>query len=287
MKRWTRSAPCKINLTLDILGRREDGYHDMYMVMQTVSLCDHVTVEESGERFSLDVEGLVLPDGVKSLEERAAESFFHHIGRPMPPLRVKLEKITPAYAGLGGGSADVAALLHILREAYDPACTPEALEAIGFKVGSDMPFCVRGGTALAQGRGERLTDLPALPSCWIVLCKPSFGISTPSLFARYHSHGVTRRPDTAGMIAALEAGDLHGIAARVGNIFEELLPAEFSEVFTIKDRFREYGALNAAMSGSGPTVFGIFDREELARAAAEKLKEEYPETFLAVPVKKF
>lgn len=287
MKRWTRSAPCKINLALDILGRREDGYHDMYMVMQTVSLCDSVTVEEKGEKFALDLEGLSLPEGVKSLEERTAERFFLDIGRPQPPLRVALEKVTPAYAGLGGGSADVAALLHILREAYAPELSTAELEAIGFTVGSDMPFCVRGGTALAEGRGEILTDLTPLPDCRIVLCKPDFGIPTPSLFARFHSHGVQERPDIPGMMKALEAGDLAGVARRIGNVFEQLLPEEYSEVFAIKKRLLELGALNAAMSGSGPTVFGIFADEEKAKAAEETLKEMYSETFLARPVKKF
>ena len=287
MKCWTREAPCKVNLALDILGRRADGYHDMYMVMQTVSLCDSVTVEETGEGFVLCAEGLELPEGKKTLEQRAAEGFFARIGREMPPLRVTLQKVTPAYAGLGGGSADVAALLRILRDAYAPQLPDQELEAIGFTVGSDMPFCVRGGTALAEGRGEVLTDLSPLPDCWIVLCKPSFGIPTPTLFARYHSEGVTQRPDVSGMMSALREGDLSGVAKRLGNVFEQVLPEEYGEVFAIKQRLVDCGALSAAMSGSGPTVFGLFDREEIARRAVETLKKDYPETFLARPVKKF
>ena len=266
MKRWTREAPCKVNLALDILGRRADGYHDMYMVMQTVSLCDTVTVEETDEGFVLCAEGLDLPEGKKTLEQRAAEGFFARIGREMPPLQVTLQKTTPAYAGLGGGSADVAALLRILRDVYAPQLPDQELETIGFTVGSDMPFCVRGGTALAEGRGEVLTDLSPLPDCWIVLCKPSFGIPTPTLFARFHSEGV---------------------AQRLGNVFEQVLPEEYGEVFAIKQRLVDCGALNAAMSGSGPTVFALFDREEIARRAVEMLKKDYPETFLARPVKKF
>ena len=287
MKCWTREAPCKVNLALDILGRRADGYHDMYMVMQTVSLCDTVTVEETDEGFVLCAEGLDLPEGKKTLEQRAAEGFFARIGREMPPLRVTLQKVTPAYAGLGGGSADVAALLRILRDAYAPQLPDQELEAIGFTVGSDMPFCVRGGTALAEGRGEVLTDLSPLPDCWIVLCKPSFGIPTPTLFARYHSEGVTQRPDVSGMMSALREGDLSGVAKRLGNVFEQVLPEEYGEVFAIKQRLVDCGALSAAMSGSGPTVFGLFDREEIARRAVETLKKDYPETFLARPVKKF
>ena len=287
MKCWTREAPCKVNLALDILGRRADGYHDMYLVMQTGSLCDAVTVEETGESVVLCAEGLDLPEGKKTLEQRAAEGFFARIGREMPPLRVTLQKVTPAYAGLGGGSADVAALLRILRDAYAPQLPDQELEAIGFTVGSDMPFCVRGGTALAEGRGEVLTDLSPLPDCWIVLCKPSFGIPTPTLFARYHSEGVTQRPDVSGMMSALREGDLSGVAKRLGNVFEQVLPEEYGEVFAIKQRLVDCGALSAAMSGSGPTVFGLFDREEIARRAVETLKKDYPETFLARPVKKF
>ena len=283
----TLTAPAKINLALDILGTRPDGYHDMRMVMQTISLCDTVTVEETAAGFELQTDGDFIPAGKKTLEQWAAEAFFEAIGQPMPGLRVTLEKVTPAYAGLGGGSADVAALLRILRDTYAPGLPAEELERIGFTVGSDMPFCVRGGTALAEGRGEVLTDLTPLPDCWFVLCKPDFGIPTPSLFARVDGGELTHRPDINGMRLALETGDLPGVAARLGNVFEEVLPEEYHEVFQIKKRLVELGALNAAMSGSGPTVFGIFAEKETARRAAEALKETYVQTYLVQPVKKF
>ena len=283
----TLTAPAKVNLALDILGTRPDGYHDMRMVMQTISLCDTVTVEETASGFELRTDGDFIPAGKKTLEQRAAEAFFETVGHPMPGLRVKLEKVTPAYAGLGGGSADVAALLRILRDAYAPAMPTEALERIGFAVGSDMPFCIRGGTALAEGRGEVLTDLTPLPDCWFVLCKPDFGIPTPTLFARVDGGELTRRPDIDGMRLALETGDLAGVAARLGNVFEEVLPEEYREVFTIKKRLLELGALNAAMSGSGPTVFGIFAERKTALRAAEALKADYAQTYLAEPVLKF
>ena len=220
----TLTAPAKVNLALDILGTRPDGYHDMRMVMQTVSLCDTVTVEETAAGFELQTDGDFIPAGKKTLEQWAAEAFFEAIGQPMPGLRVTLEKVTPAYAGLGGGSADVAALLRILRDTYAPGLPAEELERIGFTVGSDMPFCVRGGTALAEGRGEVLTDLTPLPDCWFVLCKPDFGIPTPSLFARVDGGELTHRPDINGMRLALERGDLPGVAARLGNVFEGVLP---------------------------------------------------------------
>mgnify|MGYP000117428005 CR=1 FL=1 len=184
MKTLTLEAPAKINLTLDILGRRTDGYHDMRMVMQAVSLGDTVTVAEAAGGFSLLTEGISLPAGKVTLEQRAADAFFHRLGRPVPGLEVRLAKRVPAYAGLGGGSADVAAVLRCLRTLYAPDLPRQALEEIGLAVGSDVPFCVRGGTCLAEGRGEILTDLPPLPDCAIVLCKPDFGLPTPELFAR-------------------------------------------------------------------------------------------------------
>ena len=267
---FRREAPAKINLALDILGKRPDGYHALCSIMQTVSLCDSVELSEGGEGFTLSMAGFAPPEGRKTLEQRAAEAFFARLGRAMPPLTVRIAKRTPAYAGLGGGSADVAALLRILRDHYAPEMEDAALEAIGAEVGSDMPFCLRGGTALAEGRGEILTDLPPLPDCWIVLCKPPFPIPTPMLFARADSVAIRHRPDIPGMRKALENGDLEGVAGRLGNVFEEVLPPECGAVFAIRDALLAAGALGAGMSGSGPTVFGIFREEGLARAAQEK-----------------
>ena len=267
---FRREAPAKINLALDILGKRPDGYHALCSVMQTVSLCDTVELAEGGEGFTLSMAGFAPPEGRKTLEQRAAEAFFARLGRAMPPLTVAITKRTPAYAGLGGGSADVAALLRILRDRYAPEMEDTTLESIGAEVGSDMPFCLRGGTALAAGRGEILTDLPPLPDCWIVLCKPPFPIPTPMLFARADSVAIRHRPDIPGMRKALENGDLEGVAGRLGNVFEEVLPPECGAVFAIRDALLAAGALGAGMSGSGPTVFGIFREEGLARAAQKK-----------------
>ena len=267
---FRREAPAKINLALDILGKRPDGYHALCGVMQTVSLCDSVELAEGGEGFTLSMAGFTPPEGRKTLEQRAAEAFFARLGRAMPPLTVAITKRTPAYAGLGGGSADVAALLRLLRDRYAPKMEDATLESIGAEVGSDMPFCLRGGTALAEGRGEILTDLPPLPDCWIVLCKPPFPIPTPMLFARADSVAIRHRPDIPEMRKALENGDLEGVAGRLGNVFEEVLPPECGTVFAIRDALLAAGALGAGMSGSGPTVFGIFREEGLARAAQKK-----------------
>ena len=284
MERYAQAAPAKVNLALDILGRRPDGYHEMRMVMQTVSLWDTVTLEEGGEGFTLSVRGMDLPPG-KTLEQRAAEAFFTAIGRPAPPLRAALEKRTPAYAGLGGGSADVAALLRLLRERYAPAMPREALEAVGGQIGSDMPFCVRGGTALAEGRGEVLTDLPPLPECRFVLCKPDFGLPTGPMFARLRLDGSLPRPDVEGMVSALRRGDLEGAASRVGNVFESVLePPERREIEGIKETLLRHGALAAAMSGSGPAVFGLFPPEAETNRALAELRARYTQVFEAEPV---
>lgn len=282
----SQSAPAKVNLALDVLGRRPDGYHEMRMVMQTVSLCDDVTLEEAGEDFALSARGLALPSG-KTLEQRAAEAFFAALGRPVPGLRVTLEKKTPAYAGLGGGSADVAALLRLLRQRYAPDMSSEKLEAIGGQIGSDMPFCVRGGTALAEGRGDELTDLRPLPDCRFVICKPDFDLPTGPMFARLRFDGALPRPDVDGMASALEQGDLTAAAKCAGNVFEAVLELEERrEIEWIKEVLLRRGALAAAMSGSGPAVFGLFAPNAESYGAAEELKRRYAQVFEAAPVRR-
>lgn len=285
MKQHKQAAPAKVNLALDILHRRPDGYHEMRMVMQTVSLCDTVSLEEIKEGFTLSAQGFRLPEGKKALEQRTAEAFFAAAGLPMPGMRVKLKKLIPAYAGLGGGSADAAALLRMLRERYAPDMPPGELEAIGAAVGSDVPFCVRGGTALAEGRGEVLTDLPPLPDCRFVICKPDFDLPTPQMFARLRFDGERPRPDVDGMVEALRQADLKDVANRAANVFEEVLEREERrEIDTIKETLLRHGALAAAMSGSGPTVFGLFAPNGKAGEALEALRSRYAQIFLAEPV---
>lgn len=285
MEIWTEAAPAKVNLALDILGPRPDGYHEMRMVMQAVGLADTVSLRETQAGFTL--RGITPPEGKPSLEQRAAGAFFQFIGRPLPGLEAALEKRSPAYAGLGGGSADVAALLRILRKKYAPEMPLEALEKIGLTVGSDVPFCLRGGTALAEGRGEILTDLPPLPDCRFVLCKPDFDLPTPEMFARLRPGQSLPHPDVDGCAAALAAGNLKAAARCMGNVFESALrPEERREIGQIQEALLRCGALAAVMSGSGPTVFGLFPGEEEARQALEALEKQYRQVFLAEPVRR-
>ena len=277
-------ANAKINLTLDILRRREDGYHDLQMVMQSVTLADKLTVTPAQGTEGVAASDLhFLPTGGKNLAQMAAAAFRAATGLG-GEVDVAIQKHVPVCAGLAGGSADAAAVLIAMNRLTGAGLSPEQLAAIGEAVGSDVPFCVLGGTALAQGRGERLTPLPPLPPCFIVNCKPPFSISTPQLFSRVNVRKIVRRPDTPGVVAALGAGDLAGVARRMYNVFEDVLdPRRLSELNEIKGVLIDCGALGASMSGSGPSVFGLFEDEVRAQDACRRLRGTYRDVFLCTP----
>lgn len=276
----TEPAWAKINLTLDILGKRPDGYHEMKMVMQSIDLCDDLELRER-EAPGTAVSSTLpyLPRDGGNLAAKAAEAFFAYLGRPVPGLDLFIRKRIPVCAGMAGGSSDAAAALRLLRRLYAPTMPEEELETVAAQVGSDVPYCVRGGTVLAQGRGELLTDLPPLPACYFAVCKPPFPISTPELFAQVRAKRLRCHPDTAGMISALERGDLEGVAHRLYNVFEDVLPRKYAQVFEIKRSLLDLGAMAASMTGSGPTAFGLFHNPETARRAVEVLKLQYPAAF--------
>ena len=279
-------AFAKLNLTLDILGKREDGYHDLRMVMQSITLADTLTLEENqGEGLRVSANLHFLPTGEKNLAAAAALRFWEALGREPENLDIRIEKRIPVCAGMAGGSSDAAAVLRALNQRSGEPFSPKELARLGERVGSDVPYCVLGGTALAEGRGEVLTPLPPLPRCWVVACKPDFPISTPELFAQADRVKLRRRPDTAGLVAALEAGDLGGVARRMYNVFEDVLPARlYTRVAEIKNILIQCGALGANMSGSGPTAFGLFDRLEAAQEARACLAQRYRDTFLCETV---
>ena len=284
---YTEPAWAKLNLTLDILGKRPDGYHEMRMVMQSIDLRDTVTLrEETAPGIRVASSCRFLPCDETNIAAKAILRFFEATGLPCPGFSVRLDKEIPVCAGMAGGSSDGAAVLRLLRREYCPALPQEALEAIAARVGSDVPYCVRGGTALAEGRGECLTDLPPLPDCFLVVCKPPFPISTPELFAQVRTRRLRCHPDTAGMLAALAAGDLAGVAHRLYNVFEDVLPRKYAQVFEIKRALLDCGAMAASMTGSGPTVFGLFGNKAAAESAREALLPAFPQTFLCRPVGK-
>lgn len=276
------TAPAKLNLSLDILRKREDGYHDLRMVMHSVALADTLTIERTaGAGLEVRTNLSFLPNNERNLAAMAALRFAEATGASVEGLRIAIEKRIPVCAGTAGGSSDAAAVLRALNTALERPLSPAELARVGEKVGSDVPYCVLGGTALAEGRGEILTPLPALPECWFVLCKPGFSISTPELFSRVCCSRIRCRPDIPGQLEALERGDLAGVARRMYNVFEDVLPERYQrEISALKVLLVEHGALGAVMSGSGPTVFGIFEDRSRAEEACAVLKQSYQQVFL-------
>ncbi len=271
----------KLNLSLDVLGRTADGYHDLRMVMQAVEFGDDLDVELTRDgRFTIDPGQSYLPADGRNLALKAARLFLAGTGLGAA---IRVTKRIPVCAGMGGGSADAAAVLRALNALTGRRLPAEELCKLGLQAGSDVPFCVLDGTALAEGRGEKLTRLPTLPDCSIVVCKPAFAISTPELFGRVDGRKSRLRPDTPGILAALEAGDLAGVARRLYNVFEDVLDRRQGDVFSIKRVLADRGALGAVMTGTGSAVFGLFDDEAAAQAAFEALSRQYQECFLTRP----
>lgn len=276
------TAPGKLNLTLNVLGRRPDGYHDLEMVMISVSLRDSLTLElGTGEPWSVTCDRPGIPDGADNLCWKAARAYCDAVGVDPDGLRLHVEKHIPAQAGMAGGSSDAAAVLRALNRHYG-RCSEEELCAIGLTVGSDVPYCLFGGTALARGRGELLTRLPDLPGeLYFVLAKPDFSISTPELFRELDAAGVSARPDTAAMVSAIQRRDRNAIGANLQNAFEPLVAARYPVVEELRQVFLAHGAVGARLTGTGSVIFGVFCSKFRAFSAALEMEELCPEVHLA------
>ena len=284
MKERIEQAFGKLNLSLDVLGTLPDGYHAMRMIMQSVDLCDTVRIRlrEDGD-VTVQSDLHYLPCDARNLAFRAARLFLDHVESPLGA-DIRLTKRIPVGAGMAGGSTDAAAVLRGLNQLLETGLDGPALEQLGQHLGSDVPYCIRGGTALAEGRGERLRPLRPLPPCQILICKPRFSISTPKLFARLDMANCRCHPDTAGLLAALEARSLPDLACRMYNVFEEVLPANYArEVSAIRSAMLEGGALGAIMTGTGSAVFGLFDSREAAEATRRRLRQQYRDCRLCRP----
>ena len=276
-------AYAKINLTLDILGTLPEGYHEVEMIMQQVSLFDGVflrTAEGGGITVKSNCEW--LPCDERNLAWKAVKVFSQETGTP-EDVFIEIKKYIPVAAGLAGGSSDAAAVLIGLDRLYGTKLTRDALCRMGSKIGSDVPFCVRGRTMLSKGRGEILSPLPSMPDCHILLAKPRLNVSTPTAYRRFDEAESVTHPDTAACIGALQAGDLDELAAHVHNVFEDVLPLH--DVDKLKQIMLSHGAVTAAMSGSGPTVFGLFRNEADAFAAKQKCRPFAPFTFCCKPIR--
>ena len=278
-------AFAKINLTLDVLGKRPDGYHDIQSVMQTISIRDDVEVEVgTAKPWTLSCDKEDVPQDSSNLAWKAAEMFCRAAKRDPEGVAIRITKRIPTQAGLGGGSADAAAVLRALNRHYDYPFSIYALAELGAEVGSDVPFCTLGGTVLCQGRGERLRKLPDLPETLFVVCKPDFPVSTPELYRRLDETAIARRPDHTAIEAAIVQGDVGAIAGQLCNVFEPVVTEKHLELNYIKSLMNSYGALGFAMSGSGPSVYAIAPSFEYAAVICTMLKDNYPQVFIAKTV---
>lgn len=278
-------ALAKINLGLDVTGKREDGYHEVRMVMQTIQMYDQLEIKESKEpgiRLTTNLPFLPCNDG--NLVYKAAKILMDEFDIRQG-VDMNLTKFIPVAAGMAGGSSDAAAALVGINRMFQLGLTKRQLMERGVQIGADVPYCVLRGTALAEGIGEKLTVLPPMPDCWILIGKPGISVSTKYVYTTLDLNTDTVHPDIDGMKKALEDGNLYGITERMGNVLQDVTIPAYPEVERIKEQMKTLGAVNAMMSGSGPTVFGIFDNEEKAQKACQKLRESgsCQQVFLTVP----
>ena len=274
-------APAKLNLSLDVVGTLPNGYHDLDMVMQTIDLYEKITLRR-GNDLSLTLPGSFVPVNDKNTAVKAALAFFDYTGL-LAGVDMTIYKRVPVRAGMAGGSADAAGVLVGLNELYDAHLSMSELCAIGAGIGADVPFALLGGTCRVRGVGDLMKALPPCPDCWFTVVMPDYGVSTPEAFAAYDKVGSSTHPDCEAQEKAVRAEDLAGVCAAAGNALEECSGARDNEA--IKAALRQHGAVTALMTGSGAAVFGVFTTEEAARGAAEALKAQWPQVYVAQPDK--
>ena len=278
-------AYAKLNLTLDVLGKREDGYHNLKSVMQTISVRDDVEIDiGTGKPWCIKCDKDDIPCDERNLAWKAAKVYCEALNKDPNGLEIRITKRIPSQAGMGGGSADAAAVLRALNEYYDHPLSIGALAELGAQVGSDVPFCVVGGTCMCEGRGERLRKLPDMPDCIFVVCKPDFSVSTPELYQKIDEVDIAKRPDHQVMESALLAGDLEKVAHNLFNVFDPVVTQDHLELNYIKSLFHQYGAVGYQMTGSGSAVFAVVSEFEVAAVICNMLKANYPNVFICKPV---
>ena len=278
-------AFAKLNLTLDVLGKRDDGYHDLQSVMQTVSVRDDIEIDVgTGKPWVLkcDMEG--IPTDERNLAWKAARLYLDTIGKDPNGLEIRITKRIPTEAGMGGGSADAAAVLRALNRHYGYPMSIAALAELGSFIGSDVPFCTLCGTAMVEGRGEKIRKLPDMPDCFFVICKPDFSSSTPELYKKLDETVIGKRPDNRAMESALLAGDLSKVCENIHNVFDPVVTEDHLELNYIKSLCYNYGAIAYQMTGSGSAVFAIVSEFEIAAVICNMLKGNYPKVYIAKPV---
>lgn len=276
----TVHAPAKLNLTLDVVGKRADGYHELKSIMQSVDCCDTLVAQPTDGDVALTVLGAPVCPIEKNTAYRAAQVFLRQTGIK-GGVCMTLTKRIPRQAGMGGGSADAAAALLALDRLYETRLSTDELCAMGAQVGADVPFCVLGGTAMVTGIGEKLEPLPPMPDCFIVVAQPTDGVSTAAAYAALDEAPVSVRPDNTAAVAALRRGDLDGMCREVCNVFEAATALD--GVRAIRARMAAFSPLAAQMTGSGSAVFALFSEQAQAQACAEALAREFPVAFVCRP----
>ncbi len=281
----SEKAYAKLNLTLDVLGIREDGYHDLKSVMQTVTLWDDISLTAgTGEPWALCCNVPDIPCDHRNLAWKAAKAYCEAVNWDPEGLTIRITKRIPSGAGMGGGSADAAAVLRGLNRMNGCPLDMDALAELGGRIGSDVPFCVVGGTIMCEGRGELLRRLPPMPGCIFLGCKPVFSVSTPQLYRELDAVEILRHPDNDAMEAAITEGDISAIAKHIYNVFDPVVSAGHPEIDHIKGICLHHGAWAAQMTGSGSVVFAVMPDMDSARKAEEELKRHYAQVFIAEPV---
>ena len=276
------SGYAKLNLYLNVLGKREDGYHNIESVMQTISLRDDMEIiVGTGEPWLIDSDRDDVPRNEENICWKAAELFFQKTHIAPNGLTVHILKRIPMGAGMAGGSTDAAALLRALDVYYGKPLSLDELCLLGAKVGSDVPFCILGGTAITEERGDKLFPILHDPQLFYVICKPEASLSTKEMYDLLDRDGVPACSDTKKLVNGIRNHNVQQIAKNLYNVFEPLAVRQEPEIAKIKQQMKQYGALNAMMTGSGSAVFGLFESPDDAFKACEKLSKKYPETFLA------
>lgn len=269
----------KINLTLDVLGRRPNGYHDVEMIMQTVSLYDLIIVDKSDEDISISTNLKYLPVNEKNIAYKAAVVFFEHT-KVSGGCKIMIHKNIPVAAGLAGGSGNAAAVLCALDKLYNTNLSLDTLKELGTTLGADVPYCITGGTALATGIGEIITPLPSIPKCTILMVKPPISVSTGAIYEAIDSAEILKRPDTEAMITAIKSGSISTISDNLSNVMGAVTESMHPIVRGIRRKMILNGALGAVMSGSGPTVFGIFPDYETAKKSHDSFYYQFKEVYI-------
>lgn len=279
METVSLKAYAKINLTLDVTGKRDNGYHDVRMVMQQIDLHDTVTLTKLESGIELETNSSFLPTDDSNIAWKAAQAVSDHVGRHLG-VKIYIEKNIPVAAGLAGGSTDAAAVIRGLNHLYDLGLSQDTMMQIGVTIGADVPFCIMGGTAIAEGIGEELKEIRPGKSLWMVLSKPSVGVSTKRIYTALDYKKINNHPETESMVEAVKCGDIGEISLLLGNVLEPVTLSLYPSVGSLKSKMKEYGACGSLMSGSGPSVFGLFKSYDKACTAAKRLKRVYKQTFV-------